>query len=479
MMGMGMSGVLAFLCCYIFRLVDVNEKLDLKFWFQRILPIGLLMAITLWTGNEVYLHLTVAFIQAGDITPFSGMPCAKTCAAVHMGEGFPSSARTVTHAHRHSHIGAATPLGPLTTMKPKWPYVCGVSCCRYLRYFDPLKPPQSSVMLKAFNPVITMVCLIAAGLESPTRPMVISVLLTALGTAAAAYGEMNMNMYGVVLMLTSETAESIRLVMTQFLLVGLNFHPIEGLMYLASTCCLWLMVGCVVVELPRMQRKGALGIVWQYPAVFLCAAILGFGVNALAYVVIKYIKHSVPRGTRPAFDFPTAKFLPANFTLILTEPFPSSLLHPHSSFCSLLRSTRVRVVSQLASSLTLKVLATAKNTLLVVCGMLLFVIAPRTIRPSFNPPTLHRQALLLPVLHVLHLRKPFLPPGNHNKLLTISMSTSQTGLRLHPVADRLPLVPVVESEPASSSGNQKPSRAESIRSCNRNPSKRKSLSGFR
>ncbi|GIL59594.1 hypothetical protein Vafri_14339 [Volvox africanus] len=231
MMGMGMSGLLAFLCCYIFRLVDVNEKLDIKFWFQRILPIGLLMAITLWTGNEVYLHLTVAFIQ----------------------------------------------------------------------------------MLKAFNPVITMVCLIMAGLESPTRPMVVSVLLTALGTAAAAYGEMNMSMYGVALMLTSETAESIRLVMTQFLLVGLNFHPIEGLMYLASTCCLWLMAGCVVVELPEMRRKDAIDVVWEYPSVFLCAAFLGFGVNALAYVVIK-----------------------------------------------------------LASSLTLKVLATAKNTLLVVCGMLFF-----------------------------------------------------------------------------------------------------------
>lgn len=142
-------------------------------------------------------------------------------------------------------------------------------------------------MLKAFNPVITMVCLIAAGLEIPSRPMVLSVLLTALGTAAAAYGEMNLSVYGVVLMLTSETAESIRLVMTQFLLVGLNFHPIEGLMYLASTCCLWLMLGCVAVELPEIRRKEALSVVGAYPSVFLCAALLGFGVNALAYFVIK------------------------------------------------------------------------------------------------------------------------------------------------------------------------------------------------
>ncbi|GLC37079.1 hypothetical protein PLESTB_001393700 [Pleodorina starrii] len=230
-LGMFMSGLLAFVCCHVLRLVKVSQHLELRFWLYRVLPIGLLMAITLWTGNEVYLHLTVAFIQ----------------------------------------------------------------------------------MLKALNPVITMICLFVAGLETPNRQIILSVLLTALGTAAAAYGEVNLNMYGVFLMLMSETAESIRLVMTQFLLVGLNFHPIEGLMYLASTCCLWLLLGCLLVEVPEMRRRGAMDVVWENPSAFLCTALLGFAVNALAYFVIK-----------------------------------------------------------LASSLTLKVLATAKNTMLVVCGMLMF-----------------------------------------------------------------------------------------------------------
>lgn len=47
-------------------------------------------------------------------------------------------------------------------------------------------------MLKAFTPVIVMIALFISGLEAPSRQIIWSVLLTAGGTAIAAYGEVRM-----------------------------------------------------------------------------------------------------------------------------------------------------------------------------------------------------------------------------------------------------------------------------------------------
>ena len=82
-------------------------------------------------------------------------------------------------------------------------------------------------MVQAFTPIATMVALFVAGLERPTSQLILAIMLIALGTAIASYGEVNLNVVGVLCMLASESFEATRLVMTQVLLVGLKFHPSE------------------------------------------------------------------------------------------------------------------------------------------------------------------------------------------------------------------------------------------------------------
>ena len=58
-------------------------------------------------------------------------------------------------------------------------------------------------------------------------------------------------------------------------------------MYLAPACTMWLVLGVAIVEWPAMARENALGLIRDKPALYMAAAAMGFGVNALAYVVIQ------------------------------------------------------------------------------------------------------------------------------------------------------------------------------------------------
>ncbi len=62
---------------------------------------------------------------------------------------------------------------------------------------------------------------------------------------------------------------------------------VEGLMYLAPACTLWLAVGVGLLEFRTMAAEGAFGLIARRPGTYLAAAAMGFGVNALAYIVIQ------------------------------------------------------------------------------------------------------------------------------------------------------------------------------------------------
>lgn len=58
-------------------------------------------------------------------------------------------------------------------------------------------------------------------------------------------------------------------------------------MYLAPACALWQATGVLIFERPDMVRNNALGLMAAKPALYLTAAALGFGVNTLSYIVIQ------------------------------------------------------------------------------------------------------------------------------------------------------------------------------------------------
>jgi hypothetical protein len=124
-------------------------------------------------------------------------------------------------------------------------------------------------------------------LQSPTSQLIGSVCIIAGGTAVAGYGEINISVTGVVIQMISESSEALRLIMTQILLQGHSFHPIEGMMYLAPACVFWMILGAAILEFPTMIREGAHTIVLENPVLFLGAATMGFAVTTLAFFTIQ------------------------------------------------------------------------------------------------------------------------------------------------------------------------------------------------
>jgi drug/metabolite transporter (DMT)-like permease len=83
-------------------------------------------------------------------------------------------------------------------------------------------------MLKSLMPIVTMVVLFLAGLETPTLRVILAVSVITAGTALASVGELNYSAIGVAIMLASNVFEAMRVVATQVLLTGEKFHPSES-----------------------------------------------------------------------------------------------------------------------------------------------------------------------------------------------------------------------------------------------------------
>jgi drug/metabolite transporter (DMT)-like permease len=142
-------------------------------------------------------------------------------------------------------------------------------------------------MLKSFTPVVMMIVSYIASIDTPTKPVILSIVIIAFGTATTCSFTPVLNIVGIAIMFAAETAEAIRLVLTQFFLQNLKFGVVEGQYVLAPASAFWLFLASFVYEFDSMRKTGAFSVVASNPLLFLAASSMGLAVNFLSYLVIQ------------------------------------------------------------------------------------------------------------------------------------------------------------------------------------------------
>ncbi len=143
-------------------------------------------------------------------------------------------------------------------------------------------------MLKGFTPIVTMAVQAVFGEPLPRCRIVAATLAISLGTAISSYGELRLSVTGLLLMLGSVYSEATRLMLTQKLLQRMDFHVIEGLYYLAPASALFALLLGAAVELPHFESRRFFRR--ELPAnarLFALNMALGFVVNVAGFLVIK------------------------------------------------------------------------------------------------------------------------------------------------------------------------------------------------
>mmetsp|Transcript_41667 Transcript_41667/g.65027 ORF Transcript_41667/g.65027 Transcript_41667/m.65027 type:complete len:184 (+) Transcript_41667:109-660(+) len=114
-------------------------------------------------------------------------------------------------------------------------------------------------------------------------------------------------MTAIGLALFASLMESIRTVMTEFLLSGIKMQLLENLYWLMPASAVCLLVSGLVIEGPKMYQSGDYERIAEKPHLFLLGAILGFGVTVLSTAVIQATSAtslkvlSLVRNTIPVF----------------------------------------------------------------------------------------------------------------------------------------------------------------------------------
>jgi len=142
-------------------------------------------------------------------------------------------------------------------------------------------------MLKSFTPVVIILFAYLSGVETPTMPVVYSVIIISIGIAATCSFSPTINVLGLTIMMLSAVMEAVRLVLTQFLLKQCKFGVVEGQYVLSPASALWLFIASALFEFRQMYENNAMKIIVDNFSFFLLASVAGVVVNFMAYSVIQ------------------------------------------------------------------------------------------------------------------------------------------------------------------------------------------------
>merc|ERR1712159_417117 len=124
--------------------------------------------------------------------------------------------------------------------------------------------------------------------EFPSKRVAFSVLMICCGTAWAGLNGHQFAPFGMCLMLLAEVAEGTKLVLTQKLLKDCKFSVLEGLYRMSPISAIWLWGVSLFLEVPSILKEAKYTLISDHLGIFLSCMILGFGVNIITFLVIKY-----------------------------------------------------------------------------------------------------------------------------------------------------------------------------------------------
>lgn len=141
-------------------------------------------------------------------------------------------------------------------------------------------------VVKCFTPVIVLLVGLAFGVEALNPRLAGAVVIIGVGMVTCVNGELNAEVFGLVLVLVGSLAEALRLVCTQLLLHGLKLPVMDGIIVMYPPTLALLVCVFVATEYKDMMASGKHRIVLNHPRLFSLATLLGICVNALSVALV-------------------------------------------------------------------------------------------------------------------------------------------------------------------------------------------------